>query len=175
MRSRMRQVATGRTLKNHAKKSWKNIHTKYWTRIGPRVIIRMFTCAVYRVHALKPVYAPPTSAVRTARNETAYRSTPSRSATYYKDARTNEKPTRFNLKLQWPKLIGAMSFGLVAALSSVTQAATPFAGITSSSKFVVYYGNDFSTATMNLLKTFNVVVLGDPANELNLTPARSRR
>jgi hypothetical protein len=49
------------------------------------------------------------------------------------------------------------------------QAATPFPGINSSSKFLIYYGNDFTSTNLNLMKTFDVVVL-DP-NQSNCTPA----
>ena len=66
----------------------------------------------------------------------------------------------------------ALTACAVAAMATSTpsQASTPFSGVDSSSKFLVYYGNDFSTANLNAMSAFKVVVLGDPANT-GVTPA----
>jgi len=59
--------------------------------------------------------------------------------------------------------------GALMGTIPAAHAATPFPGVTSSSKFCIYYGGDFGTTNMNLLKTFNVVVI-DP-NQATCTPA----
>jgi len=57
-------------------------------------------------------------------------------------------------------LIGLLA-GAVILTTVPVPAATPMAGITSSSKFTIYYGSDFSTNNLNVLTNFDVVVL-DP-------------
>jgi len=59
---------------------------------------------------------------------------------------------------------------VASAASTPAQASSRFANVDSRSKFLIYYGNDFSTANLNAMSAFNVVVLGDPANT-GVTPA----
>lgn len=63
----------------------------------------------------------------------------------------------------------AVSLSLMALATADLQAATPMAGITSSNKFVIYYGNDFTTNNLNSLAKFDVVVLD--ANVGNCLPS----
>ncbi|MBN1268416.1 MAG: fibronectin type III domain-containing protein [Kiritimatiellae bacterium] len=51
----------------------------------------------------------------------------------------------------------ALGFTLLAALS--IQAAGPLPGINSASRYLQYYGSDFSEASLNAMKSFDVVVL----------------
>src|SRR5437879_1182365 len=60
----------------------------------------------------------------------------------------------------WTAIL-AVSLGMMALATAKLQAAAPMAGITSSNKFVIYYGNDFTTNNLNALAKFDVVVL-DP-------------
>jgi hypothetical protein len=63
----------------------------------------------------------------------------------------------------------AASLGLIALATAHLQAATPMAGITSSNKFLIYYGDDFSTSNLVALSKFDVVVLD--ANVANCLPS----
>jgi len=63
---------------------------------------------------------------------------------------------------------------MVAAIAMISfctpaMAAGPLSGINSQSHFQIYYGNDFSAASLSALKAYNVVVI-DP-NSTNVTPA----
>nr|CAA6812181.1 MAG: Unknown protein [uncultured Thiotrichaceae bacterium] len=52
---------------------------------------------------------------------------------------------------------------------SIAEARGPLPGVDSSSKFLIYYGQDFSQENIDYLKTFDVLVL-DPGNGVGLTP-----
>jgi hypothetical protein len=58
---------------------------------------------------------------------------------------------------------------LAMAGTSPAGAATPLANINSSSKYLQYYGNDFTTASLDRIAQFDVVVL--QPNVGNITPA----
>src|SRR3569833_3258685 len=73
---------------------------------------------------------------------------------------------RQNTFRKWIGLVGLSTAALVSTVAPA-QASTRFNGIDSHSKFLIYYGNDFSTANLNAMSAFNVVVLGDPANTGN--------
>jgi len=76
-----------------------------------------------------------------------------------------------NLYRKWAgRFTAAACTSAVLLTCAPTHAGTPFSGIDSHSKFLIYYGNDFSTTNLNAMSAFNVVVLGDPANT-GVTPA----
>jgi hypothetical protein len=60
-------------------------------------------------------------------------------------------------------------FGALALVAVSVRAATRMPGITSASKYVQYYGSDFSASNLQLLAGFDVVVLHPEA--ANVTPA----
>ena len=57
----------------------------------------------------------------------------------------------------------------LVVIGSRALAATRMSGINSSSKYLQYYGSDFSTSNLQLISTFDVVVLD--ANAAQVTPA----
>lgn len=68
----------------------------------------------------------------------------------------------------WTAGLATLALALAAA-PRTADAAGPIPGITSSSKFLIYYGNDFGTTNLQLMSEFDVVVI-DP-NVSNCTPA----
>ena len=72
----------------------------------------------------------------------------------------------------WVKLALLVAMTIVFAVVTHADAASRLPDIDSSSKFLVYYGSDFSLSTLELMTTFDVVVLNpSDANSSGLTPA----
>ena len=65
--------------------------------------------------------------------------------------------------------ICAVALATLLAAASLARAATRLANITSSSKYLQYYGSDFSTSNLQVISQFDIVVL-DP-NASSVTPA----
>lgn len=63
----------------------------------------------------------------------------------------------------------AVFFAVLGVAATIAQGATQLVGISSSSKYMQYYGSDFGTSNLQTLSQFDVVVL-DP-NASALTPA----